>query len=99
MPSGCSDIGGSLHNQNADVVSPPPSITRNSKEWYKKSQYNLNVSIVCVFLLLRNCFFLSVFVMQHDVHLCGYTSLLRIVARFHDEIFSDPDSASGLNRV
>lgn len=34
-----------------------------------------------------------------DVHLCGYTSLLRIVARFHVEIFSDPDSPTGLNKA
>ncbi|KIK64122.1 hypothetical protein GYMLUDRAFT_40371 [Collybiopsis luxurians FD-317 M1] len=34
----------------------------------------------------------------YDVHLCGYTALLRIVARFHDEIFSDPSSPSGLNK-
>ncbi|KAJ4490612.1 putative fungal-specific transcription factor [Lentinula aciculospora] len=34
----------------------------------------------------------------YDVHLCGYTALLRIVARFHDEIFSDPNSPSGLNK-
>lgn len=32
-----------------------------------------------------------------DIHLCGYSSLLRIVAGFHDEIFSDRDSPSGLN--
>ncbi|KAJ3730753.1 fungal-specific transcription factor domain-containing protein [Lentinula raphanica] len=34
----------------------------------------------------------------YDVHLCGYTALLRIVARFHDEIFSDPNVPSGLNK-
>ncbi|KAH7879353.1 fungal-specific transcription factor domain-containing protein [Lentinula edodes] len=34
----------------------------------------------------------------YDVHLCGYTALLRIVARFHDDIFSDPNSPSGLNK-
>ncbi|KLO05022.1 hypothetical protein SCHPADRAFT_896598 [Schizopora paradoxa] len=33
----------------------------------------------------------------YDIHLCGYSSLLRIVAEFHDEIFSDKDSPSGLN--
>ncbi|KAF9074255.1 hypothetical protein BDP27DRAFT_1317542 [Rhodocollybia butyracea] len=35
---------------------------------------------------------------SYDVHLCGYTYLLRIVAGFHDEIFSDPSSPSGLNK-
>ncbi|KAJ3986547.1 putative fungal-specific transcription factor [Lentinula detonsa] len=34
----------------------------------------------------------------YDVHLCGYTALLRIVARFHDDIFSDPATPSGLNK-
>lgn len=51
-------------------------IMRNSQDWYKKSQYNI----------------------QYDVHMCAYTALLRIVAKFHDEIFSDPNSASGLNK-
>ncbi|KAF8966133.1 fungal-specific transcription factor domain-containing protein [Flammula alnicola] len=51
-------------------------IVRNAKDWYKKSQYNLN----------------------HDVHLCGYSALLQIVAKFHDEIFSDPSSPTGLNK-
>uniref|UniRef100_A0A0W0G6S0 Xylanolytic transcriptional activator regulatory domain-containing protein n=1 Tax=Moniliophthora roreri TaxID=221103 RepID=A0A0W0G6S0_MONRR len=35
---------------------------------------------------------------SYDVHLCGHTALLRIVARFHEEIFSDPNSPSGLNK-
>ena len=39
------------------------------------------------------------FPFQYDVHLCGYTALLRIVARFHDEIFSDASSPTGLNKV
>jgi len=51
-------------------------IMRNSKDWYKMSQYNL----------------------PHDVHLCAYSALLRLVARFHDNIYSDPDSPSGLNK-
>ncbi|KAH6903859.1 hypothetical protein BKA70DRAFT_1373739 [Coprinopsis sp. MPI-PUGE-AT-0042] len=33
-----------------------------------------------------------------DVHLCGYSTLLQIVAKFHDEIFSDPSSPTGLNK-
>ncbi|KAL0566819.1 hypothetical protein V5O48_015183 [Marasmius crinis-equi] len=51
-------------------------IVRNSDDWYKKSQYNLD----------------------YDVHLCAHTALLKIVARFHEEIFSDPSSPSGLNK-
>jgi hypothetical protein len=31
--------------------------------------------------------------------MCCYTALLRVVARFHDDIFSDPTSPSGLNKV
>ncbi|KAF5345063.1 hypothetical protein D9758_010418 [Tetrapyrgos nigripes] len=49
---------------------------RNSKEWYKKSKYNL----------------------AHDVHLCSYSALMRILTCFHEEIFSDPNSPSGLNK-
>ncbi|EGO18461.1 hypothetical protein SERLADRAFT_481133 [Serpula lacrymans var. lacrymans S7.9] len=51
-------------------------ILRNSKEWYKKSQYNI----------------------KDDLHLCAYSSLLRIVGRFHDDIFSDLNTPSGLNK-
>ncbi|KAF8659280.1 hypothetical protein AX16_001855 [Volvariella volvacea WC 439] len=36
--------------------------------------------------------------LPYDVHLCAYSALLQIVARFHDEIFSDPSSPSGLNK-
>jgi hypothetical protein len=36
---------------------------------------------------------------SYDVHLCGYTALLRIVARFHEEIFSDSATPSGLNKL
>jgi len=38
-------------------------------------------------------------VVQYDLHLCAYTALLRIVAQFHDDIFSDPDAPTGLNKV
>ncbi|KAJ6632448.1 hypothetical protein B0H10DRAFT_1771021 [Mycena sp. CBHHK59/15] len=34
----------------------------------------------------------------YDVHMCCYTALLRLVARFFDDIFSDPKSPSGLNK-
>ncbi|KAG5730335.1 Protein priB [Termitomyces sp. T112] len=36
--------------------------------------------------------------LSHDVHLCAYSALLRIMAKSHDEIFSDSSSPSGLNR-
>ncbi|KAF8063303.1 fungal-specific transcription factor domain-containing protein [Lyophyllum atratum] len=36
--------------------------------------------------------------LPYDVHLCAYSALLRIVAKSHDEIFSDPSSPSGLNK-
>lgn len=36
--------------------------------------------------------------LDFDVHLCAHTALLRIVARFHEEVFSDPNSPSGLNK-
>ncbi|TFK20177.1 hypothetical protein FA15DRAFT_673724 [Coprinopsis marcescibilis] len=34
----------------------------------------------------------------YDIHLCAYSTLLQIVAKFHDEIFSDPSSPTGLNK-
>ncbi|KAF7366045.1 hypothetical protein MVEN_00480700 [Mycena venus] len=34
----------------------------------------------------------------YDLHMCAYTALLRVLARFNDEIFSDPTSPSGLNK-
>jgi hypothetical protein len=37
--------------------------------------------------------------MQFDIGLCAYTNLLRIVAKFHDDLFSDPNSLNGLNKV
>lgn len=36
--------------------------------------------------------------LNHDVHLCAYNALLRIIAKFHEEVFSDTSSATGLNR-
>lgn len=35
---------------------------------------------------------------RYDIGLCGYTGLLRIVSKFHEELFSDPDVATGLNK-
>ena len=32
-----------------------------------------------------------------DVHLCAYTALVRIVAKFHEEVFSDLNTPTGLN--
>ncbi|KAJ7140019.1 fungal-specific transcription factor domain-containing protein [Mycena crocata] len=34
----------------------------------------------------------------YDVHMCGYTALLRLIARFHEDIFSDSTSPTGLNK-
>ncbi|KAJ2932869.1 hypothetical protein H1R20_g4235, partial [Candolleomyces eurysporus] len=34
----------------------------------------------------------------YDIHLCGYSTLLQIVTKFHDQIFSDPTSPTGLNK-
>ncbi|KAF9236150.1 fungal-specific transcription factor domain-containing protein [Melanogaster broomeanus] len=36
---------------------------------------------------------------KYDIHMCAQSSLLRILGRFHDEIFSDPNSPTGLNKV
>ncbi|GLB42696.1 putative fungal specific transcription factor [Lyophyllum shimeji] len=36
--------------------------------------------------------------LPYDVHLCAYSALLRIVAKSHDEIFSDPSSPTCLNK-
>ncbi|KAG7085553.1 hypothetical protein E1B28_003110 [Marasmius oreades] len=36
--------------------------------------------------------------LDFDVHLCAHTALLKIVAKFHDDIFSDTSSPSGLNK-
>ncbi|KDQ12615.1 hypothetical protein BOTBODRAFT_413596 [Botryobasidium botryosum FD-172 SS1] len=35
----------------------------------------------------------------YDIHLCTYTQLLRIVARFLEIVYSDPHSPSGLNKT
>ncbi|KAF8177381.1 hypothetical protein K438DRAFT_1845777 [Mycena galopus ATCC 62051] len=34
----------------------------------------------------------------YDLHMCAYTALLRVVTRFHDDVFSDPLSPSRLNK-
>ncbi|KAF8435322.1 fungal-specific transcription factor domain-containing protein [Boletus edulis BED1] len=35
---------------------------------------------------------------KYDIHLCAYSQLLRIVGRFHEELFSDPNAPTGLNK-
>ncbi|EJD40885.1 hypothetical protein AURDEDRAFT_115753 [Auricularia subglabra TFB-10046 SS5] len=35
---------------------------------------------------------------KYDVHLCAYTQLLRVMSRFMDEVFSDEQSWTGLNK-
>ncbi|PBK66477.1 hypothetical protein ARMSODRAFT_960039 [Armillaria solidipes] len=37
--------------------------------------------------------------LDYDVHLCGYNSLLRIVARFHNEVYSDRSGLINSERV
>ena len=69
---------------------------RTGKDWYKKSRYNHPVSI---FFEGGGTSLIYFFFPQFDIHLCAYSCLLRIVAGFHDEIFSDPNSPSGLNKV
>jgi hypothetical protein len=72
------------------------SIVRKSADWYKRSQFNDRV---------RECVehdghrLTPHLHLQYDIGLCAYTSLLRIVAKFHEELFSDPDTATGLNKV
>ncbi|EJT98211.1 hypothetical protein DACRYDRAFT_71277 [Dacryopinax primogenitus] len=34
----------------------------------------------------------------YDIHLCAYTSLLRIMARFLEAVYSDPNAPTGLNK-
>ena len=70
------------------------SIVQHAKDWYKKSKYNLNVSLPLAWEgHVAYAFF------QHDVHLCAYNALLRIIAKFHEEVFSDTSSPTGLNKV
>lgn len=35
----------------------------------------------------------------YDIHMVAYTELLRVVAGFLEEVYSDPDAPTGLNRV
>ncbi|KAF9234401.1 hypothetical protein BU15DRAFT_79084 [Melanogaster broomeanus] len=42
--------------------------------------------------------YLSQYRDKYDIHLCAQSSLLRILGRFHDEIFSDSNSPTGLNK-
>ncbi|KZT54039.1 hypothetical protein CALCODRAFT_527825, partial [Calocera cornea HHB12733] len=34
----------------------------------------------------------------YDIHLCAYTNLLRIMARFLEAVYSDPNAPTGLNK-
>lgn len=36
---------------------------------------------------------------NYDISLCSYTQLLRVMARFHEAIYSDPNAPTGLNKV
>ena len=33
------------------------------------------------------------------MHLVAYTELLRILSRFHEQVYSDPRTPTGLNQV
>lgn len=71
-------------------------IIKNSADWYKRSRFNDRVRENVEYdarRLTRPLF------LQYDVGLCSYTSLMRIVAKFHEVLFSDPDTATGLNKV
>ncbi|KAG5637475.1 hypothetical protein H0H81_004446 [Sphagnurus paluster] len=37
--------------------------------------------------------------LPYDIHLCAYSALLRVVSKWHDEIFSDPSKPTGLNKM
>lgn len=41
----------------------------------------------------------SAYNLPYDVHLCAYTELLRLVTRFHEEVYSDQSVSNGLNKV
>jgi len=76
------------------------SIVRNSANWYKRSRFNDRVRERVEYdarpLTQHPPLFLF---LQYDIGLCAYTSLLRIVAKFHEELFSDPETATGLNKA
>lgn len=67
---------------------------RNAENWYKKSPLNNPVSDKLNDI--RRCAHRS---RQWDTGLCAYTQMLRIMTHFHDEIYSNPNSPTGLNRV
>lgn len=37
--------------------------------------------------------------MKSDIHICAYNSVLKVMAAFFEQIYSDPDHPTGLNMV
>lgn len=74
-------------------LTPLPSVVRNGPEWYRHSQYNHKVGLV----FIKDMHITDI--NQYDIHLCAYTAMVRIVSAFHAEVFSDPTTPSGLNKV
>jgi len=78
------------------------SITRNSSLWWKKSEFKLaNHPREDITHLILQTFPIGQYNHPYDIHLCAYTELLRIVATFLEEVYSDtsPTSTTGLNKV
>lgn len=88
-----SNSSGSIHTAFSHVVC---SVVRNSAGWYKRSKFNDRVRKSVEY---EADWLTPHFLFQYDIGLCAYTSLMRIVAKFHGEVFSDPDTATGLNKV
>lgn len=84
-----------LYRARSGILTHLFSIVRKSDQWYKMSQYNHPVRD----FIERTVFPLSNTSKQYDMGLCAYTSQLRIMARFHDEVYSDADSPTGIDEV
>jgi hypothetical protein len=88
-----SDFSTWTHTAFAHVIY---SVVRNSADWYKRSKFNDRVRELVGYDARR---LTPHSLSQYDIGLSAYTSLMRIVAKFHEELFSDPDTATGLNKV
>ncbi len=78
------------------------SIMRHSETWYKRSQYNHPVRLLfTVGCVVTRLIYIYIYVYrgQYDIHLCAYSTLLRIISKFHEEVYSDLESPTGLNEV
>jgi hypothetical protein len=66
---------------------------KSSVDFYRISKSNLPVSyIVTSGSRVKR-------LVQSDITLCAYNMSLRMLAEFQEEIYSDPNSPSGLNKV